>query len=475
MTTELSSEDLHHLIEHADENENLDFKEAKTQFDRVNLYKYCVALSNEGGGRLILGVTDKRPRNVTGSSAFSKPSELGTLKNSLVDKLGIRIDASVYFFNEKRILVFSIPSRPQGQPVSYEGSYWMRSGKSLKPMKPDTLKRIFDEGKQDWFSLSAIESIDADTVISLLDTQSYFDLLDKPYPTNREAVLEKLKKEHFITKSYDRWAITNLGSILLAKQLEDISPALAAKAPRFIIYEASNKLKTKEEIIISQGYAVGFEKLVALVYRAAPNNQVIQEAIREELKVFPKQAIRELVANALVHQDFLATGKATLIEMYNDRVEFTNPGSPPIHVERFIDGNKAANENFANYMRKLGICEEKSSGVDKVVHAAEFYQLPAPEFIVSNLCTIAILFAHKDFSEMSKKDRIRACYQHCCLMYVTRKHMSNESLRKRFGLPKSKAATISGIISKAKNAGLVCADESETQSTRYARYIPTWA
>lgn len=126
-------------------------------------------------------------------------------------------------------------------------------------------------------------------------------------------------------------------------------------------------------------------------------------------------------------------------------------------------------------MRRLGICEEKGSGVDKVIKAAELFQLTAPDFRVSELRTTAVLFAHEDFSAMSKADRVRACYQHCCLMYVTNQRMSNQSLRERFGVPESKAATVSLVIGAAKEAGLIRLDESESTSTRYARYLPFWA
>lgn len=128
-------------------------------------------------------------------------------------------------------------------------------------------------------------------------------------------------------------------------------------------------------------------------------------------------------------------------------------------------------------MRRLGICEEKGSGVDKVVHAAEVFQLPAPDFRVGAGRTTAILFAHQDFADMSKADRIRACYQHCCLMYVSNRRMSNQSLRERFGLPdtKAKAVIASQVIGATKEAGLIKVDASETASTRYARYLPYWA
>jgi ATP-dependent DNA helicase RecG len=170
-----------------------------------------------------------------------------------------------------------------------------------------------------------------------------------------------------------------------------------------------------------------------------------------------------------------ASGASVMIEMYTDRVEVSNPGRPPISVERFIDEYRSCNEQLADLMRRLGICEEKGSGVDKVVKAAEVFQLPAPDLRVGELRTTAVLFAHQDFSAMSKADRVRACYQHCCLVYVSNQRMSNQSLRERFGLIESKAATVSLVMGAAKESGLIEPDESETTSTRYARYLPFWA
>jgi ATP-dependent DNA helicase RecG len=164
-----------------------------------------------------------------------------------------------------------------------------------------------------------------------------------------------------------------------------------------------------------------------------------------------------------------------MIEMYSDRLEISNPGLPPIKVERFIDEYRSRNERLADLMRRLGVCEEKGSGVDKVISAAENFQLPAPDFRAGEFRTTAVLFAHQEFPAMSKADRVRACYQHCVLQYVSGARMSNQSLRQRFGLAESKAATISLVIGAAKEDGLIKADESDSSSTRFARYLPFWA
>jgi ATP-dependent DNA helicase RecG len=457
------------------ETERLEFKEAKQQYDTTKLLRYCVALANEGGGYLVLGVTDKRPRRVVGSQAFLSPTDLNDIKARIVEKLRFRVDATELHHPDGRVLVFEVPTRPVGQPLAFDGAYLMRAGEDLVPMTPDVLKRIFAEDQQDWFCQPARCDASPDDVIALLDTQTYFELLEIPYPTSRDAVLERLQSQHLIKPTAHGWTITNLAAILLAKKLDVFSPALARKAPRVVIYEGINKLQTRDDKTGNRGYAVGFERLVDFVHSAAPQNRFIEEVVREEVKMFPKQALRELIANALVHQDILATGTSVMIEMYSDRIEISNPGIPPIKVERFIDENRSRNEQLADIMRRFGICEEKGSGIDKVVNAAEVFQLPAPDFRVGDTRTTAVLFAHQDFANMSKTDRIRACYQHCCLLYVSNQRMSNQTLRERFRLSDSQVATVSLIIGATKEAGLIKADESESTSTRYARYLPFWA
>ena len=262
-------------------------------------------------------------------------------------------------------------------------------------MTRDRLKQIFAEDQQDWFSQPARLDASPDDVIALLDTQTYFELLKVPYPTTRDAVLERLQSQDLIKQTTQGWTITNLAAIVLAKKLDAFSLALARKAPRVVIYEGFNKLKTRDDKMGNRGYAVSFEKLVSFVHSAAPQNRFIEEAVRKEVKMFPIQALRELIANALVHQDFLATGASVMIEMYNDRVEISNLGIPPIPVNRFIDENRSRNEQLADLMRRLGICEEKGSGIDKVVSAAEVFQLPAPDFRVDEIRTTTVLFAYQ--------------------------------------------------------------------------------
>lgn len=177
------------------ESEQLEFKEAKTQFDTTKLLQYCAALANEGGGHLVLGVTNKPPRRVVGTRAFPSETALNDVKHRIVGKLHLRVDVSELEHPDGRVLVFEIPGRPVGQAVACDGVYLMRAGEALTAMTPDMLKR--------------------------------------------------LAAEALICRTAEGWTITNLAAILLAKRLADFSPALARKAPRVVLYNGASKLKTR--------------------------------------------------------------------------------------------------------------------------------------------------------------------------------------------------------------------------------------
>jgi ATP-dependent DNA helicase RecG len=453
------------------ETEHLEFKEAKTQFDSRRLHEYCVALANEGGGHLLFGVADKPPRAVVGTLAF--PDTVGAAEK-LFQALGFRVDIEAVAHPQGRVLVFHIPSRPRGTAYHLEGKYLMRSGEALVPMSEDQLRRIFAEGEPDWLEEHSRRGLDAQALVELLDTQAFFELLKLPYPTERAGVIDRLVHERLIDDVNGAFAIRRLGALLLAKRLDDF-PDVSRKAPRVVVYSGASKLETKLDQTGTRGYAVGFQGLVRFVMTQLPQNEVIEDALRKDVKLVPEVVVRELVANALIHQDFVMGGASVMVEIYSNRVEITNPGEPIVPVERFIDGYQSRNERLADLMRRMGVCEEKSSGIDRVVQAAEVYQLPAPDFRVAHRRTVVTIFGLKPFEAMDRNDRVRACYQHCALKWVMSERMTNQSLRERFKLGEDKAAIASQIIAATIEAGMIKADESVGASRKYARYLPFWA
>lgn len=453
------------------EHSGLEFKEARNNYDRVDLAAYCVAIANEGGGHLLLGIADRPPRRVVGSDAFR---DVNQITEWLFNKIRFRIDVREVDHPDGRVVVFEIPSRPRGTAWHLDGRYLMRAGEATVAMSEDRLRAIFDEGKPDWLEERALESLNGQDIIDLLDTQTFFELMEQPYPGDRAGVLDRLERERLIDRSGDGYAVRRLGGLLLAKDLTRFTD-LDRKAPRVVVYEGTSKIGVRADRIGQRGYAAGFERLVSFVMSQLPQNEILENGLRKTAVPLPSDGIRELIANALIHQDLSIGGARPMIEVFSDRVEISSPGEPLVPVERFIDGYQSRNERLADLMRRMGICEERSSGIDRVVRETERYQLPAPRFASAFRRTVATIYGPQPFEEMDRNARIGACYLHCALKHVTNERMTNGSLRERFGLPQRKGAVVSQIISATVNAGLIKVDDSVGGSRKYARYLPFWA
>ncbi len=461
----------------------LNYQTAEEIGKRISALANGACLQNQENGYLVFGVENDL-QTIHGSTF--KPSlqkEKGQeLENWLHQFLSPRVDFRIYEFDYsdhgdvKPIAMFEIPAAFH-QPIRFDQVGYIRVGSYTRKLAefPEKEAKIWAKRNQKNFeSEIAKRNSTAEDVIKLLDTQALFDLLKLPYPTNRKAVLEKLESENFIKPSSDKFHITNIGALLFAKDIDEFE-FLKRKAPRVIVYKGNSRIFTEREQPGKRGYAVGFDGLVNFINNLLPANEEIGRAFREDKRIYPELAIRELTANALIHQDFKETGTGPLIEIFKDRIEFTNPGLPLITTNRFIDEFQSRNEVLASFMRRIGICEEKGSGIDKVIFGAELYQLPAPDFQVKEKHFKAIMYAFKDLNDMDKNDKIRATYQHACLRYVSNEKMTNQSLRERFKIDERNSATASRIIRDTLEARLIKEEDPESTSRKFAKYIPFWA
>lgn len=401
------------------------------------------------------------------------------LENWLLRLLEPKINFHFYelTIDDKAVVLLEI-SAAFRHPVQFKGIEFIRISSYKKKLKDHS-----EKARELWRALDntpfekevAAENIPVEQVVSLLDYPAYFELLKLPLPEGRDGILSALEADEMIVRNdAGQWNITNLGAILFAKKLSDFQ-SLKHKAMRVILYEGENKVNTIREQEGTKGYAAGFEGLIDFITNQLPSNEVIGKALRNDVPMFPELAIRELVANAVIHQDFHATGSAPLVEIFAHRMEITNPGKPLVKTNRFLDSPpKSRNEALASFMRRIGVCEQRGSGVDKVVFQTEYYQLPAPIFETTDEHTRSVLFAHREFKDMDKADRIRACYLHACLLYVQRDYMTNTSLRERFGIEKKNSATVSRVIKDTLGAeGIKLYDEDTGR--RYMKYVPWWA
>jgi predicted HTH transcriptional regulator len=323
-----------------------------------------------------------------------------------------------------------------------------------------------------------LAGVDGAGVVDLLDFDAYFRLVQRPLPGDRAGILTRLAEEKLITpRGRDRFDVTNLGAILFARDLTRFG-RLGRKTLRVIKYTGDGRIPTEREWHgppSRAGYAVGFEAAVAFINSQLPQNEHIGEALRREARIYPEIAIRELVANALIHQDFAVTGAGPMVEIFPGRMEITNPGEPLVEPRRFIDlPPRSRNEGLAAFMRRLNICEERGSGIDKVIAHIEMFQLPPPDFRAPPGSTQAVLFAPRTFARMGREERVRACYQHCVLCWVCDKPMTNTTLRKRFGISEENYSMASRVIRDTITEGLIKKSNPNDPSKKTARYVPFW-
>ncbi|QDS90934.1 Divergent AAA domain protein [Rosistilla ulvae] len=462
----------------------VEFKENLAKPEDIGQYvsalSNAAAMEGKANAYLVWGVQDDT-HDVVGTSFQPTRAKKGNedLENWLVRLLSPRLHFRWYEFDyDGHSLVLMEVPRATAKPTQFEGVEYIRVGsyrKKLKdhPQHERDLWRVFDTTPFE--AMLAMEHVDAATVLSLLDYPAYFKLLNQPLPDNRDGILSALASEDLICgDDSGSWNITNLGVMLFANSLERFKP-LNRKSVRVVVYDGRGKINTIKEQEGQRGYANGFEGLIGFINALLPRNEVIGPALRKEVPMYPELAVRELVANALIHQDFSISGAGPMIEIFDDRMEITNPGLPLVKTERFLDSPpRSRNESLASFMRRIGVCEERGSGVDKVVFQTEFYQLPAPSFESPEDSTRAVLFAHKALNDMDRTERVRACFLHAALRYVERDPMTNSSLRNRFGIEKKNSATASRIIKEALEDGKIKPYNPE-QSKKYAKYVPFWA
>jgi predicted HTH transcriptional regulator len=473
------------LAELPKETEWVEFKENDPNPEEIG--EYISALANAAAlhgkpfGYLVWGIHDKT-QELVGTTFRPRMAKVKgqELENWLSTQLYPRIHFRILEADEagKHYAAIEIPAAAY-TPVRFKDWEHIRVGTYKKKLRdhPEIERSL-------WLLLSrtafeeevAFADATSDQVLSLLDYPNYFRLMKQPLPDNRESILERLSKEALIRAAGgDRFHVTNMGGVLFARSLSDFS-RLGRKALRVIIYRGENRIHTVKEQAGDKGYAVGFEGAIRYINDQLPQNEEIGQALRTVVRRYPELAVRELVANALIHQDFSIRGAGPTVEIFSDRMEITNPGRPLIDPLRFIDEPpRSRNEVLASVMRRANICEERGSGIDKVISLVESFQLPAPDFRMTDGSTVVVLLGPRGFSQMDKEDRIRACYHHACLCYVSGKRMTNASLRQRLGIKDSNYPMASRIIRDAMDAKLIKAYTKGSESKKDASYVPFWA
>jgi predicted HTH transcriptional regulator len=446
----------------------------------ARLAEHLMAFANHfGGGTLVFGVDDKGV--VQGIAASEVDNVVGTLTNLGREAVNppLALDHVVVEFEGKNILLICVPEQAV-KPVHRRGKTieeaWIRSGGTTrKASRQEVGSLMMHSSIPRWEDLRASSLVTLADVQRMLDLEAIAKLLQRPLPVEEQDLAQWLVGENMVVREGRGFYVTNFGAIAAARDLGDFAP-LDRKGIRIIRYQGTNKVNTIDELPVQRGYALCFEGLVAHLKRVLPHSEVIQQSLRTEVSLYPEIALRELIANALIHQDFSIGGAGPMVEIYEDRIEITNPGAllPSKKPDRLIGTTpESRNEKLASSFRRFRICEERGTGFQKVITAIELFGLPPLLLTPYENAFRITIGAPRKFADMTSHERIEACYQHAVLQYLSSQTLTNTTLRDRFKLHEKNRNQITNLISDAVDAGRI-KRKDVGGGNKFAEYVPYW-
>lgn len=448
------------------------------------LSQHISAFANmPGGGFLAFGI-DNKTATIIGiemDKAASIVEKISSLCRDSVNPL-VRIDHSIETFREVEILLIFIcesaikPVHIQNKTI--EDSFIRSGGTTRKASRQEVGALMLNSKSPTWEELHSSKLLTNLEIITLLEYDKILELLGKPIPSDIQEILKWMEDEKMIIDVDGKgYYITNFGAIAAAKDLNKFD-GLTRKVIRLIKYDGTNKAGASKEYPGRRGYAVGFESLITFVQGILQDSEIIRNALRVHTSIYPEIALRELAANLLIHQDFNIRGTGPMIEIFDDKIVFTNPGKllPSKKIDRLIRTTpESRNEILAAAFRRYNICEERGSGFEKAVIAIELYGLPPLKFEELENSFKVTMYAPKKYADMTLEERIEACYQHSIIEYYGYGGFNNASLRKRFGMHDKQASQISLLIKESMDAGKIKAKDTDNVSKKFSLYVPYWA
>lgn len=356
------------------EGEHLEFKEAKNNFHFEKLVKYCAALANECGGRIILGVSDSRPRRVVGSTVFAN---LERTKAGLIERLRLRVDAEEILHADGRVLAFHVPSRPVGMPIQIEGAYWMRGGEDLVPMTPDQLKKIFAEAGPDYSA-----EVCPGASVGDLDPVAIQRFREMWGRKSGSASINLLSGEQLLR---DVELLNDAGLTYGALVLFGKREALGRFLPQAeVIFEyraseASGPAQQREEF--RQGFFLTIDRIWELINLRNELQQFQEGLFLWDIRTFNEVVVREAILNAISHRDYRLAG-SVFVRQYSKRLEIVSPGGfpPGVTVENILSRQSPRNRRLAEALSKCGLVERSGQGLNRIVEECIKESKARPDF-----------------------------------------------------------------------------------------------
>lgn len=460
----------------------IDWKSAVSPNKQRLIEHLCAFANHPGGGWLVYGIkSDSSFTGITPVEIEIAINQLANLGRDAVEP-SLQLDHLGTDFNGHQILFVHIPEsaiKPVHKRGRPESETHIRSGGTTRTASRQEIGSMMLQSKTPrWEDLHATVLMSDEELLGALDIEPIFEMLGKPSLALPEERLNWMEDSSFIQRHPAGGGyVTNLGAIAAARRLAQF-PELARKAARVIVYEGLNKAKARNETEGALGYAVSFQRLLKFVCTLLPTSEVIEKALRQKRTLYPELALREIIANALIHQDFAVSGTGPLIEIYSDRIEISNPGRllPSKSLDRLIGTQpESRNEKLARAFRMYRICEERGSGLLKAGIQVELHGLPPIKFEEESNHFKVTLYAPRTYAQMTHQERISACYQHAVLKYLSSSAMTNKSLRERLKMPEKQRSMVSVLIQEAIDERRIVAANPENKSKKFAEYIPSWA
>ena len=461
----------------------LDWKEELSP-NQMKLSRHLSAFANyPGGGFLVFGIKNDGISfvEITKQKAEKIFSTLANLaKDSLLPN--VSIDHSIIDYKGNSLLLVYV-HESKIRPVhlksgTVEDAFIRNGGSTQKASRHDIGCLMLNSKRPNFEELHASTFMaSSNEVVNLLDYRTIYNLLKRPIPSDTTEIIRWMIDQKMVEESNSGYYVTNFGALSAAYNLNQFD-SISRKTIRLIKYKGNNKIETEKEYPGIRGYVIGFESLIEFVIALLPSSEIIKNVLRTETSVYPKIALRELIANALIHQDFLIKGAGPMIEIFNDRIEISSPGKldPSKSINRLIGTTPLSrNEILAAAFRRYGICEERGSGFEKSVEAIELYGLPPLKFEELENSFKVTMHSPRLFADLSLVERVEAAYQHSVLKYHSSSGMTNSSLRERFKMPEKQRSQISIVIKEALLQKKIKPRDPKNSSTKFAEYIPFWA
>lgn len=433
------------------------------------------------GGFFVFGVT--REGEITGIAESEVKEIIGKIGNIARD--GVEPQCVVDHYTEQtenpgNVLLYIYVQESVQKPVHLRGKSlefsFIRSAGQTRRMNANEIRTALLQSRTIRFEELAISSQESEKILDEIDIVPVCQRLKIPFsgePERRNEILVNLK---FAVKTVTGLLPTYLGILVAGKDFKTV-PGCEHYGIRLTRYKGTARMEAEYDKFYLTGYVHSFDQIIDDIVSLLPKSEVIEKATRKQVPVYPAIALRELIANAVIHRDYSRTDSYVQADIFDDRIEITNPGPllPDMAVDRLIDQQpRARNEILAALMRELGFCEERGSGIDKAAFALEVYGLPAVHFINNPDSFRAILYSPKPYKAMENAERLRTAYQHTCLHYVMGQKVSNASLRVRLKLAEKQSQLVSALIRKAIEANLIKIANLGA-SPRYIHYVPYWA